>query len=42
MQISCNTIVSIVSQERNDVLHATYMDRIGTIVTDMDQVMCLL
>jgi hypothetical protein len=27
--------------ERNDILHAAYMNQIGTIVTDMDQVMCV-
>ena len=34
-------VVSVKALERNDILCAAYMNRIGTIVTDMDQVMCV-
>ena len=33
--------VSVKALERNDILRAAYMNRIGSIVTDMDQVMCV-
>jgi transposase len=33
--------VSVKAVERNDILRAAYMNRIGSIVTDMDQVMCV-
>ena len=33
--------VSVKALKRNDILRAAYMNQIGTIVTDMDQVMCV-
>ena len=34
-------VVSVKARERNDILCVAYMNQIGTIVTDMDQVMCV-